>query len=88
MDTSSLYLQQLRRRAGAHLPPDFARRVIDDARRRRRARVQVRLYAITGAACVLTAVSVHLFDNRIAEQKSLQLWAKTAAQIEVLEESI
>jgi hypothetical protein len=88
MKTSSRYMQHLQRQAGGRLPPDFARRVIEDAKRRRYAFVQIKLMVITGALCVVTSVSVHWLKIQSAEKQSLAEWAQVTAQIQALEEAI
>jgi hypothetical protein len=48
----------------------------------------MRLVAVTGLLCVATTVSVHWMQLQRAEEANLQAWATTAAEIQVLEESI
>jgi hypothetical protein len=88
MNTSKLYMEHMRHRARAHVPPNFARKVIQTAERRRHARVQFRVAAITGAICVLTAISVHWVRTDLTQRRNLEVWNQTAAQVRVLEESI
>lgn len=91
MKTESLYVEHQRRYARTQLRPDFARSVIDDARRnagRVALAVRLRLVAITGALCVVGAVSMHWMQMQYAEQQNVQAWTTTAEQIRVLEESI
>jgi hypothetical protein len=91
MKIESLYLEQQRRYARTHLPPDFARCVIDDARRNAGVAglaVRLRLVAITGALCVMGAVSMHWIQTQYTQEQNLQNWTTTAEQIRVLEESI
>jgi len=88
MKTSARYMELMRRQARGHLEPDFSRRVIEDAQNRRLVRTRLRLVAITGAISMLTVISVHLLRNQLIQQRNLQTWEKTAAQIDVLEESI
>lgn len=92
MKIESLYVEHQRRYARAQLPPDFARQVIEDARRRTvgidGVAVRLRLMAITGALCVMGAVSMHWIQTQYTQEQNLQTWATTAQQIRVLEESI
>jgi hypothetical protein len=90
MKSSSLYMEHMRRRAGAQLPNDFARAVIEDSKRGWGEGIvsQLRLVAVTGMLCVATAVSVHWMQMQRAQEASLQAWTTTAAEIQVLEESI
>ena len=91
MKIETLYLEHQRRYARTQLPPDFARRVIDEARRNAGIAglaVRLRLVAITGVLCVIGAVSMHLLQTQYAEQQNVQAWTTTAEQIRVLEESI
>ena len=67
---------------------DFARRVIEDARHRRRSAAQMRLAAITGALCMIAAVVTHLIGNRMTNQTNLAAWQDTAAQTRAFEEAI
>ena len=91
MKIEALYVEHQRRYARTQLPPDFAQRVIDDARRsagRAGFAVRLRLAAITGVLCVMTAVSMHWFQMEYTQEQNLQSWATTVEQIRVLEESI
>jgi len=91
MKIESLYVEHQRRYARTHLPPDFARSVIEEARRNAGVAglaVRLRLIAITGALCVMGAISMHWLQMQHTEQQNLQTWATTAEQIRVLEESI
>jgi hypothetical protein len=91
MKIESLFVEQQRHYARTQLPPDFARRVIEDARRNAGVAglaVRLRLVAITGALCVMAAVSMHWIQLQYTQQQNLQTWATTAEQIRVLEESI
>jgi hypothetical protein len=88
MKTSVRYLEWARRRARRELPPDFARRVIEDGRQRRRSAAQMRLAAITGALCMIAAVATHLIGNRMSNQTNLAAWQDIAAQTRVFEEAI
>ncbi len=93
MKIESLYVDQQRRFARTQLPPDFARRVIEDARHQSTgiaglAAVRLRLMAITGALCVMGAVSMHWIQTQYTQEQNLETWATTVQQIRVLEESI
>ena len=91
MKIESLYVEHQRRYARTQLPPDFAQRVIEEARRNAGVAglaVRLRLIAITGALCVMAAVSMHWIQVQYTQQQNLQTWATTAEQIRVLEESI
>lgn len=91
MKIESLYVEHQRRHARSQLPPDFARRVIDEARQnagRAGLALRLRLVAITGALCVTAAVSMHWIQTNYAQEQNLQTWTTTAEQIRVLEESI
>ena len=91
MKIESLYVEHQRRYARTQLPPDFAQRVIEEARRNvgvAGLAVRLRLIAITGALCVMAAVSMHWIQMQYTQQQNLQTWATTAEQIRVLEESI
>jgi len=91
MKIEALYLEHQRRYARTQLPPEFARRVIDEARRNAGVAglaVRLRLIAITGTLCVMAAVSMHWFQLQYTEERNLQSWATTVEQIRVLEESI
>jgi hypothetical protein len=91
MKIESLYVEHQRRYARTQLPPDFAQRVIEEARRNAGVAglaVRLRLIAITGALCVMAAVSMHWLQMQYTQQQNLQTWATTAEQIRVLEESI
>ena len=91
MKIETLYVEHQRRYARMQLPSDFARSVIEDARRNAGMAglaVRLRLIAITGALCVMGAVSMHWIEMQYTEQQNLQTWATTAEQIRVLEESI
>jgi hypothetical protein len=88
MKNSKLYMDQVRRRARTQLSPTFARDVINEAARQSHTRAQFRIAAITALICILTTISVHWLHTRVTEQKNLQAWNRTVAQIRVLEESI
>lgn len=91
MKIESLYVEHQRRQARTQLPSDFAQRVIEEARRNvgvAGLAVRLRLIAITGALCVMAAVSMHWIQMQYTQQQNLQTWATTAEQIRVLEESI
>jgi hypothetical protein len=88
MKTSARYMELMRRKARRRLDPNFSRRVIEDAQNRRLVRARLRLVAITGAISMLTVISVHLIRNQFVQQQNLQSWEKTAAQIDVIEQSI
>jgi len=90
MKTSSLYMEHLRRRARTHLPNDFARIVIEDSRHGWAEGIvdRIRLIAVTGALCVITTMSIHWMQLQRAQEANRQAWVTTAAQIQVLEESI
>jgi hypothetical protein len=91
MKIESLYVEHQRRYARTQLPPDFAQRVIEEARRNAGVAglaVRLRLVAITGALCVMAAVSMHWIQMQYTQEQNLQTWATTAEQIRVLEESI
>jgi hypothetical protein len=90
MKTSSLYMEHMRRRARTHLPNDFARAVIEDSKRGWADGVvnRMRLVAVTGLLCVATAVSVHWMQLQRAQEANLQAWATTAAEMQLIEESI
>ena len=91
MKIESLYVEHQRRYARTQLPPDFARSVIAEARQNAGITglaVRLRLIAITGALCVMGAVSMHWFQMQYTQQQNLQNWTTTAEQIRVLEESI
>ena len=91
MKIETLYVEHQRRHARTQLPPDFARRVIEDARSKTGVAglaVQLRLMAITGTLCVMAAVSMHWVQVQYTQEQNLQTWATTVEQIRVLEESI
>ena len=91
MKIETLFVEHQRRYARTQLPPDFARSVIEEARRnagRVRLATRLRLVAITGALCVIGAVSTHWLQMQYTEQQNVQAWTTTAEQIRVLEESI
>jgi hypothetical protein len=91
MKIESLYVEHQRRYARTQLPADFAQRVIEEARQNAGGAglaVRLRLIAITGALCVMAAVSMHWIQMQYTQQQNLQTWATTAEQIRVLEESI
>jgi hypothetical protein len=91
MKIESLYIEHQRSHARSQLPPDFARRVIEEARQNAGAAglaIRLRLIAITGALCVTAAISVHWIQTHYTQEQNLQTWATTAEQIRVLEESI
>jgi|HubBroStandDraft_6_1064221.scaffolds.fasta_scaffold1667232_1 hypothetical protein len=88
MKTSSRYMQHLQRQAGGRLPPDFARRVLEGAKRRRHAYEQLRLMVITGVLCVVTTVSVHWVKTRSTENQNIAAWTQVTMQIQALEEAI
>jgi hypothetical protein len=91
MKIESLYVEHQRRYAGTQLPPDFARRVIEEARQNAGVAglaIRLRLVAITGALCVMGAVSMHWIQTQYAQQQNLESWTTTAEQIRVIEESI
>ena len=91
MKIESLYVEYQRRYARTQLPPDFARRVIEEARQNAGVAglaVRLRLVAITGALCVMGAVSTHWIQMQYTQEQNLQTWTTTAEQIRVLEESI
>jgi len=91
MKIEQLFVEHQRRYARTQLPPDFARRVIDEARRGAGIAplmVRLRLIAITGVLCVIGAVSTHWMQMQYTEQQNVQAWTTTAEQIRVLEESI
>jgi len=75
MKIESLYVEHQRRYARTHLPPDFARSVIEEARRNAGVAglaVRLRLIAITGALCVMGAISMHWLQMQHTEQQNLQ----------------
>ena len=91
MKIESIYVEHQRRYARTQLPPDFAQRVIEEARRNAGVAglaIRLRLVAITGALCVMAAVSMHWIQMQYTQEQNLQTWATTAEQIRVLEESI
>jgi hypothetical protein len=91
MKIESQFVEHQRRYARTQLPSDFARRVIEEARQNAGAAgltVRLRLVAITGALCVMAAMSMHWIQLQYTQQQNLQTWATTAEQIRVLEESI
>ena len=91
MKIESLYVEHQRRYARTQLPPDFAQRVIEEARRNAgiaSLSVRLRLVAITGALCVMGAISMHWIQTQYAQQENLQSWTRTAEQIRVIEETI
>lgn len=88
MKTSARYMELMRRQARRHLKTDFSRRVIEDSRNSRAVSARLRLVAVTAAISMLTVISVHLIRNQFIQQRNLQTWQKTAAQIDMLEESI
>jgi hypothetical protein len=88
MRSSKAYLEEMRRLASKYLPPTFAHDVIRASADRRRARIQLRVAALTASICILTAVSVHWVRTEFAERRNLEAWNRIAAQIRVLEESI
>ena len=88
MKTSSRYMQHLQRQAGGRLPPDFARRVVEDAKRRRHSSGQLRLMVITGALCVVTTISVHWIATKSTEKQNIASWTQVSMQIQALEEAI
>jgi hypothetical protein len=91
MKIETLYVEHQRRYARTQLPPDFARRVIEDARHHSGVAspgVRLRLMAITGTLCVMAAVSMHWVQVQYTQEQNLQTWATTVEQIRVLEESI
>jgi uncharacterized protein YaiE (UPF0345 family) len=81
-------MQQLQRQAGSRLPPDFARQVVEDAKRRRYAFGQIRLMVITGALCVVTTVSVHWVKTQSTEKQNIAAWTQVTRQIQAFEEAI
>jgi hypothetical protein len=91
MKIESQFVEHQRRHARAQLPPDFARRVIEEARQNAGVAglaLRLRLVAITGVLCVMGAVSMHWIQMQYTQQQNLQTWTTTAEQIRVLEESI
>jgi len=88
MKTSSRYMQHLQRQAGSRLPSDFARRVVEDAKRRRYAFGQLRLMVITGALCVVTTISVHWVTTKSTEKQNIAAWTQVTTQIQVFQEAI
>jgi len=91
MKIETQFMEYQRRYARTQLAPDFARRVLDDARRnagRAGIAVRLRLVAITGVLCVIGTMSMHWVQSAYAEQQNVQAWTTTAEQIRVLEESI
>ena len=91
MKIEQLFAEHQRSYARTQLPPDFARRVIDEARRNAGIAplaVRLRLIAITGVLCIIGAVSTHWMQTQYAEAQNVQAWTTTAEQIRVLEESI
>jgi hypothetical protein len=88
MNPETLYLNQMRQRAGGNLPPDFARKVIRDAQVRRRRSQRNRLTAVTAVLCVALVLAVHWVMTARTNRKNLELWSKAADQIAVLERTI
>ena len=91
MKIETLYVERQRRYARTQLPPDFAQRVIEEAQQNAgiaSLSVRLRLVAITGALCVMGAVSMHWLQIQYAQQQNLQNWTRTAEQIRVIEETI
>ncbi len=88
MKTSRMYIEQMRRRAREHLPPTFARDVIQAAAQQRRMRRHLRIAFLTGALCVIASVSVHWLQTGLTERRNVEAWKSAAAQVHVLEESI
>jgi len=88
MNPEADYVRELRLRAGRHLPPDFARQVIHDARRQRRRTQRNRLTAITAALCVAIVLAAHWTVTARTDSQNLALWSKAAQQITVLEQTI
>ena len=91
MKIESLYLEHQRRYARTLLPPDFALSVIEEARHNAgiaTLSVRLRLVAITGALCVMGAISMHWIQTQYTQQENLQSWTRAAEQIRVIEETI
>jgi hypothetical protein len=88
MNPEADYIRELRLRAGRHLPPDFARQVIHDARIQRRRIQRNRLTAITAALCVAIVLAAHWMATVRSDRQNLALWAKAAQQITALEDTI
>jgi len=88
MNPEADYARELRLRAGRHLPSDFARQVIRDARKQQRRTQRIRLTAVTAALCIATVLAAHWMITARADRQNLELWSKAAQQITALEETI
>lgn len=88
MNAGRMYLEGLEGRARKRLPPDFARRVLEDARVRQRRRRMGRTIAATAAICLGLTVAIHLMRSALTERQNLEQWARAIKQIATVEESI
>jgi hypothetical protein len=88
MNSETDYVRELRLRASRHLPPDFARQVIHDARTQRRRTQRNRVTAITAALCIAIVLAAHWMITARTDRQNLELWSKAAQQITALEETI
>ncbi|GEM_PF-3389786 len=89
MSDHSRHFLALRKQAAAHLPPDFARRVMRESDRlRRRRAAQTRIIAMTGILCAVLAIAIHAAGVAALDRQNLEMWAKTAAQARALEVSL
>jgi hypothetical protein len=88
MTPESQYVRAARLRAGRHLPADFARQVLRDARLHRQRAQRNKLAAITVAICVALVVATHWAMTAGTNRRNLAMWSKAVAQVATLEETI
>ncbi len=88
MNPEARYMHELRRHAQRHLPPDFARQVVRDAKARQWRSQRNRLTVATTALCIAIVLAAHWMIKARTDRRNLGQWSKAAQQIAALEETI
>lgn len=79
----------MRERAQSYLPDDFARQVVDRARRRASLnRREYVLIAITAALCLVSVAVANWYVGNAIQERNLARWGMVQAQIKALRTSI
>jgi hypothetical protein len=81
-------MRELGLRAGRLLPPDFSRRVLEDARAQHQRSQRNRLTVITAAVCIAVVLASHWILKSRTDRQNLEQWSKAAQQIAALEKTI
>jgi hypothetical protein len=88
MNPEGRYVQELRLRAGRHLPLDFSTQVMQEARARVRRSQRNRLTVATAVVCLAIVLAAHWITNGWTDRQNRELWSKATQQITALEQTI